>query len=152
MDGPRLARTRRELQGRLAELRNAGASGRDTYRELVPGKRIFRTLEICRRRHRHPPMAPRRSLPRHAATPFSDSMLGLHSGSARLRLNAFDRRIRQADEVEHELQIPLLAKLPTPGRGDAPTILERAPDETTEASGGCAQASTSRISNSARRP
>ena len=57
-------------------------------------------------------------------------MLGIGAAFA---LHAFDRRIRHADEVEHELQIPLLAKLPTPGRNDAATILERPPDETTEA-------------------
>ena len=61
-------------------------------------------------------------------------MLGLMLGvGAAFALNAFDRRIRHADEVEHELQIPLLAKLPTPGRSDAATILERPPDESTEA-------------------
>jgi capsular exopolysaccharide synthesis family protein len=48
-------------------------------------------------------------------------------------LNAFDRRVRHADEVERELQIPLLAKLPTPKRGDAATILDRPSDATTEA-------------------
>ena len=61
-------------------------------------------------------------------------MLGLVLGvGAAFALNALDRRIRHADEVEHELQIPLLAKLPTPRRTDAATILDRAPDETTEA-------------------
>jgi capsular exopolysaccharide synthesis family protein len=63
-------------------------------------------------------------------------MLGLLLGVARHSPSMhFDRRIRHADDVEHELQIPVLAKLPTPRRRDAATILDRAPDETTEAVG-----------------
>ncbi|MEX2421386.1 MAG: CpsD/CapB family tyrosine-protein kinase, partial [Actinomycetota bacterium] len=63
-------------------------------------------------------------------------LLGLMLGvGGAFALSAFDRRIRHADEVEYELQIPLLAKLPTPRRNDAATILERPPDETTEAVG-----------------
>ena len=135
-DTATLSRARRELQGRLTELRNAGASESDTYRELLGQEQDLRTLEILLQpatvistADGATQIAP---LPRRNA--ILGAMLGLLLGiGGAFALNAFDRRIRQADEVEHELQIPLLAKLPTPGRGDAPTILERAPDETTEA-------------------
>ena len=131
-----LTRARRELQGRLAELRRAGASGTDTYQELLRQEQNLRTLElllvpatVIRTPDTAEQIAP---LPRRNA--ILGAMLGLLIGiGGAFALNAFDRRIRHADEVEHELQIPLLAKLPTPGRSDAPTILERAPDETTEA-------------------
>jgi capsular exopolysaccharide synthesis family protein len=135
-DTASLTRARRELQGRLTELRRAGATDSDTYRELLGQEQDLRTLEILLQpatvirtaddASQIEPNPPRAAL--------LGVLLGLLLGvGAAFALNAFDRRIRHADEVEHELQIPLLAKLPTPRRGDATTILERAPDEMTEA-------------------
>jgi capsular exopolysaccharide synthesis family protein len=135
-DTASLTRARREIQGRLAELREAGATGTDTYQELLGQAQDLRTLEIL--------LAPASVISiadgagKIAPTPQRAATLGLLLGlllgiGGAFALNAFDRRIRHADEVEYELQIPLLAKLPTPGRSDAPTILERPPDETTEA-------------------
>jgi capsular exopolysaccharide synthesis family protein len=135
-DTASITRARRELQGRLAELRRAGATSTGTYQDLLGQEQDLRTLEILlapatviRAGDGASQIAP---LPRRNA--ILGVMLGLMLGiGGAFALNAFDRRIRHADEVEHELQIPLLAKLPTPGRGDTQTILERAPDETTEA-------------------
>jgi polysaccharide biosynthesis transport protein len=135
-DTASLTRARTEIQGRLAELREAGATGTDTYQELLGQAQDLRTLEIL--------LAPASVISiadgagKIAPTPQRAATLGLLLGlllgiGGAFVLNAFDRRIRHADEVEYELQIPLLAKLPTPGRGDAATILERPPDETTEA-------------------
>src|SRR5688572_544370 len=135
-DPASLTRARGEIQGRLAELREAGATGTDTYQELLGQAQDLRTLEIL--------LAPASVIStadgagQIAPTPQRAATLGLLLGlmlgiGGAFALNAFDRRIRHADEVEYELQIPLLAKLPTPGRGDAATILERPPDETTEA-------------------
>jgi non-specific protein-tyrosine kinase len=58
-------------------------------------------------------------------------MLGI--GGAFL-LNAFDRRVRHAEEVEHELDIPLLARMPAP-RGHGLTILDGPADYVSEAVG-----------------
>lgn len=135
-DTASLTRARGEIQGRLAELREAGATGTDTYQELLGQAQDLRTLEIL--------LAPATVIStadgagQIAPTPQRSAILGLLLGlmlgiGGAFALHAFDRRIRHADEVEYELQIPLLAKLPTPGRGDAATILERPPDETTEA-------------------
>ena len=57
-----------EIQGRLAELRNAGASETDTYRELSDRNRISGRSRSCSRRRPSsaPPMAP---ADRSAATP-----------------------------------------------------------------------------------
>ena len=134
-DKASLTRARSEIQGRLAELREAGATG-TTYQELLGQAHDLRTLEIL--------LAPASVIStadgagQIAPTPQRAATLGLLLGlllgiGGAFALHAFDRRIRHADEVEYELQIPLLAKLPTPGRGDAVTILERPPDETTEA-------------------
>ena len=131
-----LQAARREIQGRLAELRKAGASDTDTYRELAQQAQSIRTLELLQ----VPASVVRPAIGagQIAPTPQKNAVLGVLLGlilglGGAFLLNALDRRIRHADEVEHQLQIPLLAKLPTPGRGDAPTILERPPDETTEA-------------------
>jgi polysaccharide biosynthesis transport protein len=131
-----LARARQEIQGRLAELRTAGAADTDAYRELQRKALDLRTLEVLQT----PASVVRPAgggwqiapAPRRNATlgVLLGLMLGL--GGAFL-LNALDRRVRHADEVERQLQIPLLAKLPTPKRNDPLTILERPADEVTEA-------------------
>jgi capsular exopolysaccharide synthesis family protein len=131
-----LARARIEIQGRVNELRRAGLSGTDTYRELVGQAQSLRTLElllapaaVIRTADEAEQIAP---TPRRNA--LLAAVLGLFLGvGAAFGLGAIDRRIRHADQVEHELQIPLLAKVPTPRRADAATILEHPPDETTEA-------------------
>jgi capsular exopolysaccharide synthesis family protein len=135
-DTATLTQARREIQGRLAELRAAGATGTETYLELIGQASDLRTLEVLLAPATV--IRPAGSAGQIAPTPRRNATLGVMLGlmlgvGAAFGLSAFDRRIRHADEVEHELQIPLLAKLPTPRRNDAATILDRAPDETTEA-------------------
>ena len=139
MDTASLSRARQELQGRLAELRRTGGTDTEGYRQLFQKSQDLRTLELLQ--------APA-SVVRVATTagqveptPKRNAALGMMLGlllglGAALFLNAVDRRIRDAEEVERELQIPLLAKLPAPRRrGDRLTILDRPADEVTEAVG-----------------
>jgi len=135
-DTASLTRARGELQKRIAELRRSGATDTDTYQELVSQEQNLRTLAVLL--DRATVIRPAGGAFQIAPAPRRNAILGVMLGlllgvGAAFVLNAFDRRIRHADEVEHELQIPLLAKLPTPGRSDPATILERAPDEMTEA-------------------
>lgn len=136
METTALARARTEIQGRLAELRAAGASGTDAYRELQRKALDLRTLEVLQ----SPASVVRPAgvgwqiapAPKRNAT--LGVLLGLMLGiGGAFLLNALDRRIRHADEIESELQVPLLAKLPTPRRNDPATILERPSDEMTDA-------------------
>ncbi len=137
MDTTALSRARKDLQRRLVELQNAGNANTDTYRQLLQKAQDLRTLELLQ--------APA-SVVRPAVTavqveprPLRNAVLGLMLGlmlglGAALLLAAFDRRIRDAEGVERELGVPLLARVPGPTkRGDSLLILERRPDEVTEA-------------------
>jgi capsular exopolysaccharide synthesis family protein len=132
-----LQAARRELLGRLAELRDAGATSTEAYRQLAQQEQSIRTLELLQ----VPASVVRPALGagQIAPTPRRNAILGVLLGLAlglggAFLLNALDRRIRDAGEVERELGIPLLAKLPTPQvRGGAQTILDRPQDEFTEA-------------------
>ena len=134
-----VTRARLELQGRLAELRDAGGTDSDVYRELSQQFQSLRTLELLQA-----PAAVVRT-PTYAVQveprPTRNAVLGLLLGlmlgaGGAILLNALDRRIRDADEIERELQIPLLAKLPGPRRrNDRLLILDRPADEVTEAVG-----------------
>lgn len=130
---------RKELQRRLAELRRAGASDTTTYRELIKKSQDLRTLEFLQ----SPTTVVKAAAgagqiePNPTRNAVFGAVLGLLLGiGAALALNALDRRIRDAEEVEAELRAPLLARLPRPRRrGESLLIVDRAADEVTESVG-----------------
>ena len=139
MDTTSLSRANRELQGRLNELRRTGGSDTDAYRELLQKSQDLRTLELLQAPASVVRVAT--SADQVAPRPVRNAVLGMALGlmlglGAAIFLNAVDRRIRDAEEIERELQIPLLARLPEPHRGNERlTILDGPADEMTEAVG-----------------
>ena len=135
-DTASLTRARRELQSRLLELQGAGGSDSEAYRTLLQKSQDLRTLELLQTPATviRPAEDAAQVEPRPKRNAALGLMLGLLLGiGGAFLLNAFDRRIWHADEVEREIQIPLLTKLPTPRRNEAATILDRSSDATTEA-------------------
>jgi tyrosine-protein kinase len=132
-----IERARRELLGRLTELRRTGQEGTATYSEISRKAQDLRTLELLQ--------VPATVVDtpsggsQIAPAPRRNALLGLFLGialglGAALLLNALDRTVREVETVEQELRVPLLARLPAPrGRKDPPTILDRSNDEVTEA-------------------
>jgi tyrosine-protein kinase len=137
MDTGSLSRARQELQQRLTELRRTGGADSDAYRELLQKAQDLRTLELLQAPATvvRPAIEATQVEPR----PLRNAALGLFLGlligiGAALALSTLDRRIRDADEVERELGVPLLARLPQPQRrADSLTILDRGSDDVAEA-------------------
>lgn len=139
MDTANVSRARRELQGRLTELRRTTGSETEVYRQLLQKFQDLRTLELLQSPATvvRPAVAADQVEPRPKRNAALGLMLGLMLGiGAAFLLTALDRRIRDPEEVERQLQVPLLAKLPDPrGRVSTLTILDRPPDAVTEAIG-----------------
>jgi len=119
-DTKSLQTARRELQGRLAELRKQGAEDTAVYRDLLKNEQDLRTIELLQAR----PSVVRQAsgAGQIAPTPKRNAILGTMLGLAlgiglAFAWNALDKRIRNAEEVEAVLGLPLLARLPKPSRG-----------------------------------
>lgn len=134
-----IRRANRELRERLRELRDSGGSNTEAYRQLLQKSQDLRTLELLQ----VPASLVRAAAdadqvePRPKRNAALGMMLGLLLGlGSAYVLNALDRRIRDVEEIERELGVPLLARIPAPrGRGEALTTLSRAHDEVTDAIG-----------------
>jgi polysaccharide biosynthesis transport protein len=115
-----IARTRRDVEARMAQLRAAGAKDSGLYAELVSKQKQLRTLEtlqtssaiLVRPADRAAQVQPRPI--RNGVLGFVVG-LGLGIGLAFLR-HALDTRVRSSEEVAERLHLPLLARLPEPPR------------------------------------
>jgi polysaccharide biosynthesis transport protein len=137
LDTSTLTSARVELQKRLTQLRRTTGTETETYRELSQKYQDLVTLELLQ----SPPKVVQTptSGSQIAPQPKKKAMLGLFVGlmlglGAAFVLNAFDRRVRDIEEVERELDIPLLGRLPAPRGGrDGLTILDGPADVMSEA-------------------
>jgi capsular exopolysaccharide synthesis family protein len=115
MDTASLARARKELQGRLRELGRQNATDTPLYRSLVQKAQDLRTLELLQDRASVVHEADTAGLV--APTPKRNALLagllGLMLGVGVAFLwNSLDQRIRNEDEIERALGLPVLARLP----------------------------------------
>jgi tyrosine-protein kinase len=134
-----LARARSDLQRRLNQLRRAGAEDSETYRQLAQKAQDLTTLQQLQAPASvvQIPTGASEIAPAPAKRAVLGALLGLMLGiGGAFLFNSLDRRVRHAEEVEQELDIPLLARIPAPrGRGERLTILDGPPDYVSEAVG-----------------
>jgi capsular exopolysaccharide synthesis family protein len=137
LDTSTLTAARVEIQKRLAQLRKATGTDTTTYRELEQKYQDLRTQELLQ----SPPKVVRTATSAYqiAPNPKRSAELGIVLGlmlglGGAFIANATDRRVRDLEDVEQELDIPLLGRLPVPRGGkDALTILDGPADAMSEA-------------------
>ncbi len=120
LDTGQLTQAREDLERRIVELRDQGQSGTDVYRELVDSAQQLRTMELLQTRNLV--VRPATSAGQIAPTPKRNAILGAFVGLLLGLAIAFlwetlDKRVRTEDEIERRLGLPLLSRLPDPGRG-----------------------------------
>ena len=113
-DTASLRGARRELEGRLADLRKAGAVNSQMYADVFKKVQDLRTLELLQSRATVVPATSTEQVqPRPIRSAALGAVLGLLLGLGFAVLwNVLDKRIRSEDEVEAGLVLPLLARLP----------------------------------------
>ena len=117
LDTASLASARADLVKSLSALRNQGAADSALYRELARKAQELRTMELLQTKPRVVKTADEGN--QVAPDPKRNAMLGLAVGlllglAAAFLWEALDKRVRDEDEIQHTLGIPLLARLPAP--------------------------------------
>lgn len=114
-----LSRARRQLRQRLSRLAALGLSQSPQYRRLANIERQLYTTQLLQSRDTvlsHPNRASQVE-----PTPKRDGLLGVAFGlliglGLAFAAEALDRRVRTVEEVEGQLGLPLLARIPTTAR------------------------------------
>jgi capsular exopolysaccharide synthesis family protein len=120
LDTAQLVEARTDLEGRIAELRQDGQSGTELYRSLVDSAQQLRTMEILQTPNRV--VRPATGAAQIAPTPNRTAILGAFVGlllglGIAFLWETLDKRVRTEEEIERRLGLPLLSRLPEPGRG-----------------------------------
>jgi len=140
LDTSSLSRARKELDNRLVELRAAGQTKTQVYTDLLGQAQKLRTVELLQGRA----TVIKRAVigAKIAPTPKRNATLGAALGlmlglGVAFLWNALDKRVRSEEEVERILELPLLARLPRPGRqsrnADRLSMLDEPSDTSAEA-------------------
>jgi Mrp family chromosome partitioning ATPase len=117
LDTAALATARRDLLRTLSALERSGQTDTSLYRELTQKVQELRTMELLQTRAEVVKTSETGS--QVAPTPRRNAMLGAALGlllglAAVFVWEALDRRVRDEDEVQRTLGLPLLARLPAP--------------------------------------
>ena len=115
-----LAEAYKELQVRLAQLRQSGQSTSDLYRQLEGNAQQLRTLELLQTPDVvvKPAMHASQVSPKPARAGLLGAGIGLLLGLALGFLwEALDKRVRSESEVEDVLGLAVLARVPPPAPG-----------------------------------
>lgn len=135
LDTATLASARKDLQRSIASLQRRGETDSALYRSLTQKVQELRTLELLQQRAEVVKTA--EDGVRVAPVPQRNAILGLAVGlllaaAAVLLWEALDRRVRDEDEIQRALALPLLARLPAP-RGAGLVMLDDPSDVDAEA-------------------
>lgn len=120
LDTNALFRARQQLQEQLSRLAKLGFNNTPGYHRLANSEQQLHTMQLLQSQDSvlsHPQTGVQVK-PR----PARDGLLGLGFGiliglGLAFAAEALDRRVRTVEEVEEELGLPLLARIPTPPRG-----------------------------------
>jgi Mrp family chromosome partitioning ATPase len=120
LDTTALKRARQQLNDQLATLRKQKLQGTPEYRNLLNSEQQLHTMQLLQSGDTvlgHPSAGSQVK-----PTPARDALLGLGFGvligiGLAFAVEALDRRIRSEDEIERELGLPLLARIPRPPHG-----------------------------------
>ena len=120
IDVASIVHARSEVQKRLQELRRAGQAGSALYNDLVSKDQQLATLESLETSNAfviRPAGSASQVRPRPLRTVLLGVLAGLLLGVGLAFVwDRFDTRVRSVEELESILGLPLLARLPEPGR------------------------------------
>jgi non-specific protein-tyrosine kinase len=118
LDTANIATARSDLERTLKELRRQGATDTSLYRDVAGKAQELRTMELLQTKPKVVRTAA--NAERVAPTPTRDAILGIGVGlllglAAAFLWEALDKRVRDESEIQRSLDLPLLARLPSPG-------------------------------------
>ena len=119
LDTAALTQARDQIIAQMVKLRAAGSQGTAQYANLAASEQRLHTMQLLAAKDIV--LGNQTSGVQVRPAPKRDGLLGLGFGlllgvALAFTLDALDRRVRSEDEIEHELELPLLARLPEPPR------------------------------------